>query len=604
MTTSVRCHATSSGCCGPTPTPARWSGRPSPTAHHAPSSAGGTRSPRPRTAWRWSTSTTATSGRCRSSRASPASPRPSATGRSTLLPDPASPARPLGGRRVPPPRRVRAVGTGAGRAPRRHPRRRHRRRAAAVVHRRRQRPPAELRPRGDLHAEGVPAARRARLGARRHRAAAPRADDRLRHSRGHAAVHATVHQGPRPASTSPPSPRSHRTRRGATTARCGRPSSPADATGRRRCGPPSRPSGDGAGVDGVLDVVVDAVAERMLRYDPAGSSTSTTTSAGSTSPTVSRTPTPSAGMRGTPRPAIWIGRADVVRLALWCVFLAHWTGRHEWHTGVGEPVSVDLGTTDLAAAGQALQRAALGDTTTAFIVHAHAVKTSRAATEEALRAAARPVRWRRPPASWTRRSSSASSPPRSPARSTSCPAAPGATDRGRLHVGAAVHGAAGELRGARVEHPVVASPNERPGEAGEHGERPVARRQPRRQADVAAAAVRGDLDAGLTGDVSGDVGRDEARWLDVVEVDRELQGVGQRWAHGARPAVACPQPVGLERAQPRPPASVVVGGVERRPQGVGLQRRTGSAGRRRAPRPAVSQADPGDPARGPAGSRR
>ena len=39
------------------------------------------RSPRPPTAWRWSTCTTATSGPCRSCRASPASPRPSATGR-------------------------------------------------------------------------------------------------------------------------------------------------------------------------------------------------------------------------------------------------------------------------------------------------------------------------------------------------------------------------------------------------------------------------------------------------------------------------------------------------------------------------------------------
>ena len=79
------------------------------------------------------------------------------------------------------------------------------------------------------------------------------------------------------------------------------------------------------------------------------------------------------------------GRADAVRLALWCVFLAHWTGRHEWHTTIGEPVDVDLGTNDVVAAGQALQRQALDDTTTAFIVHAHAVKTSRAASEEAAR---------------------------------------------------------------------------------------------------------------------------------------------------------------------------------------------------------------------------
>ena len=65
------------------------------------------------------------------------------------------------------------------------------------------------------------------------------------------------------------------------------------------------------------------------------------------------------------------------------MYLAHWTGRHEWHTQVGEFEPVDLGTDDLAAAGAALQRQALDDTTTAFIVHAHAVKTTRAATEEA-----------------------------------------------------------------------------------------------------------------------------------------------------------------------------------------------------------------------------
>jgi hypothetical protein len=77
------------------------------------------------------------------------------------------------------------------------------------------------------------------------------------------------------------------------------------------------------------------------------------------------------------------GDPDTVRLALWCVYLAHWTGRHEWHTRVGELVPVDLGTDDVLAAGEALQRQALDDTTTAFIVHAHAVKTTRAATEEA-----------------------------------------------------------------------------------------------------------------------------------------------------------------------------------------------------------------------------
>jgi hypothetical protein len=76
---------------------------------------------------------------------------------------------------------------------------------------------------------------------------------------------------------------------------------------------------------------------------------------------------------------------DLVRLVLWTVFLANWTGRHEWHAGVGERVEVEPRRDDLAEYGCALQHEALLDGTTAFIVHAHAVKTSVAATEEALR---------------------------------------------------------------------------------------------------------------------------------------------------------------------------------------------------------------------------
>ncbi len=137
---------------------------------------------------------------------------------------------------------------------------------------------------------------------------------------------------------------------------------------------------DGAAVDGVLDVVVDAVAERMLRYDPAGEFDFhddfgwLDITHGITFANAARWHAQRLG----PHP-------DSVRLALWTVFLAHWTGRHEWHTAVGEPVEVDLGTTDLRVAGEELQRRALDDTTTAFIVHAHAVKTSVAATDEARR---------------------------------------------------------------------------------------------------------------------------------------------------------------------------------------------------------------------------
>ena len=135
----------------------------------------------------------------------------------------------------------------------------------------------------------------------------------------------------------------------------------------------------------MLDVVVDAVAERMLRYDPGGEF-DFHDDFGWLDITHGLTYANAARWHGRHAAAGDLDRrADAVRLALWCVFLAHWTGRHEWHTGVGEAVSIDLGTADLAAAGAGLQRAALGDTTTAFIVHAHAVKTSRAATEEAIR---------------------------------------------------------------------------------------------------------------------------------------------------------------------------------------------------------------------------
>ena len=73
----------------------------------------------------------------------------------------------------------------------------------------------------------------------------------------------------------------------------------------------------------------------------------------------------------------------MVRLALHCAFLANWTGRHEWHTSVGQTEQIELGPT-IDAVGADLQRSALLDGTSAFIVAAHAVKTSRAATREAM----------------------------------------------------------------------------------------------------------------------------------------------------------------------------------------------------------------------------
>lgn len=72
-----------------------------------------------------------------------------------------------------------------------------------------------------------------------------------------------------------------------------------------------------------------------------------------------------------------------MRLGLFCVFQAQWTGRHEWHTRVSAEVEPpDLGG-DVTAAGEALQRQSLLDRTSTFVTAAHAVKTSRAAALEA-----------------------------------------------------------------------------------------------------------------------------------------------------------------------------------------------------------------------------
>lgn len=145
---------------------------------------------------------------------------------------------------------------------------------------------------------------------------------------------------------------------------------------------------DGAGVDGLLDVVSLAVAERMLRYDVAGEF-DFHDDFGWLDITHGMTYANAVRWHAA-------GRVDpdVLRLALWCVFQAQWTGRHEWHSVVADVADVDLGlagsavgtpaAAELRAVGERLQHRALDDTTSAQIVHAHAVKTTVAATEEAV----------------------------------------------------------------------------------------------------------------------------------------------------------------------------------------------------------------------------
>ena len=136
----------------------------------------------------------------------------------------------------------------------------------------------------------------------------------------------------------------------------------------------------GASLDAVLDVVSIAVSERMLRYDPRGERDFhddfgwLDITHGLTYANAVRWHL--AGAPVTP---------DLVRLVLWTAFLANWTGRHEWHTSVGERVDVEPRSADLGDYGRSLQHEALLDGTTAFIVHAHAVKMSVAATEESVR---------------------------------------------------------------------------------------------------------------------------------------------------------------------------------------------------------------------------
>jgi nitrite reductase/ring-hydroxylating ferredoxin subunit len=141
----------------------------------------------------------------------------------------------------------------------------------------------------------------------------------------------------------------------------------------------------GAGVDGVLDTVIGAVSDRMMRYDTAGEFDFADDfgwldiTHGLTYASAARWHHDRSVVEGegtTP---------DLIRLVMFTAFLAQWTGRHEWHTGVGEPDHVVPLGPDIVSYGNELQRTSLLDGTSAFIVHAHAVKTSRAAACEAVR---------------------------------------------------------------------------------------------------------------------------------------------------------------------------------------------------------------------------
>ena len=251
-----------------------------------------------------------------------------------------------------------AARAGAGVVARRDPRRLDGRRAAAVVHGRRQRPPAVLRPRRDLRQKafqlldgsaGSAPTPFCRTSCRRSSTAPARTRCRTcARSRGRS-----------PASTSMRWRRRCRPDVARRRLAAGRRSSGGVATGRLHAAVAALR--DGAGVDGVLDVVVDAVGRADAALRPGRRV---------------RLPRRLRLARHHPRDDLRQRRAlartatrhpDTVRLALWCVFLAHWTGRHEWHTRVGRARRRTTVDTRLVAAGEALQREALLDNAT--VVH-------------------------------------------------------------------------------------------------------------------------------------------------------------------------------------------------------------------------------------------
>jgi nitrite reductase/ring-hydroxylating ferredoxin subunit len=129
----------------------------------------------------------------------------------------------------------------------------------------------------------------------------------------------------------------------------------------------------------LLDAVVHASSIRLLRYDVAGEDdlsddfnwldiTHAMTYANAARWLHDRNPSP-----------------ESVRLALFTVFLCHWTGRHEWHTGIGPIAEVTMPDGSAAELGRALQCDALHDPGSQFIVSAHVIKTAVTATEESIR---------------------------------------------------------------------------------------------------------------------------------------------------------------------------------------------------------------------------
>jgi nitrite reductase/ring-hydroxylating ferredoxin subunit len=134
----------------------------------------------------------------------------------------------------------------------------------------------------------------------------------------------------------------------------------------------------GSGVDRLLDVAVATVSERMMRF-VATDDFDLSDDFGWLDLTHGITFANAARWQ-------WEHHRgpDALRQALFAVWLSHWTGRHEWHTKIGERDTVQLDAS-IATASRVLTHESLLDRSGSFIVTAHGVKTAVAAEREALR---------------------------------------------------------------------------------------------------------------------------------------------------------------------------------------------------------------------------
>ena len=167
---------------------------------------------------------------------------------------------------------------------------------------------------------------------------------------------------------------------------------------------------DGASVDGILDAVVLAVSERLLRYDPA-LDFDLHDDFGWLDITHGLTYANAARWAWAEAPS-----GDTARLALFTAFQAHYTGRHEWRR---EPAPREAAPADLDAGNSSASRSPTAPARSSW----RPTTSRRAGPPLSSPSASAGCRSRPPLASWPRPASSGSSPAPSPSRSTSSPAA-------------------------------------------------------------------------------------------------------------------------------------------------------------------------------------